>query len=110
MSRINRDYDVVVAKLSNVLANTPAIAFGQWAGAVLITPSGYVSTSVEVYTAASESDTFVALKDSSGNAVTFPVGASSAVVLPSTVYGCRFLKLKTSGDDTSRDISLCRKG
>lgn len=110
MSRMTRLSDVWVGKLTSVLGTTPAIPFGQWAGAVLVLPGTYSSTSVAVYTAAAEADTFRPLKDGSGNAVTFTVAQDSAIVLPASVYGCQFLKLVTSADDSSRDVSLCRKG
>lgn len=110
MARITRDADVSVVTLTNVLGTTPAIPFAAWAGAVVITPAAYASTLVTVYTAASDADTFVPLKDASGNAVTFPVAASGAVVMPAMVYGCRWLKLVTNADDTTRSVSICRKG
>lgn len=110
VARITREADVTVVTLTNVLGTTPAIPFAAWAGAVLITPAAYVSTTVTVYTAASDSDTFVPLEDSAGAAITFTVAASTATVLPAGVYGCRWLKLVTNGDDTARDVSLCRKG
>jgi hypothetical protein len=109
--KISREQDVIAElALTSVLANTPAIPFGAYSAAVLILPAGYVSTTIDIYTAVDETDTFVPLKDASGNAVSMPVSASAAVVLPASCFPCRWLKLKSSADDSSRPATLVRKG
>lgn len=110
MSLIARSSDLWVGALSNVLANTPAVPFTGYAGAVLLLPAAYASTSIEVYTSDSDTGTFVPLYSADGNQVTLTVGASRAVTLPAACYACRYLKLKTSADDTSRTVTLSRKG
>ena len=108
---ITREQDTLAElALTSVLASTPAIPFGAYSAAVLVVPASYASTSIDVYTAVDETDTFVPLKDASGNAVSFPVTASTAVVLPAACFPCRWLKLKSSADDSSRPATLIRKG
>ena len=110
MAKITRESDLWVGALSDVLANTPAIPFGGYSAAVLLLPASYASTSVEVYTSDSEDGTYTPLYAADGNQVTLAVGASRAVTLPAACFACRFLKLKTSADDTSRPVTLSRKG
>lgn len=108
---ISRKADLLAEiALSNVLEDTPAIPFSAYAGAVLILPGSYASTSIQVYTAADDADTFVPLFAADGNQVALTVGASRAVTLPAACYACRWIKLKTSADDTSRPVTLSRKG
>lgn len=110
MAKISRESDLWVGTLSNVLANTPAIPFGGYSAAVIILPASYASTSIEVYTSDTEAGTYAPLYAADGNQVSLVVGASRAVTLPAACFACRFLKLKTSADDTSRSITLSRKG
>ena len=111
MAKISREQDILAEiTLTNSLSTTQAIAYGAYSGSVLIVPSGYTSTTVTVYTAADEADTFLALKDSSGTAITFTVSASSAIVIPNACFACRWLKFVTNANDSAIAVTLVRKG
>jgi len=81
---------------TNSESTTGIIAFGSFAGGVVILPAGV--TSLTWYVGSTKSETFTAINDKANGGGVTPssVSASKAYPFPDEVFGAKFVKIVTN--------------
>lgn len=95
-SKLDRQVDRFAAvNLTNSLSTTYEFKFEDHSALVLHFPSGWTSATVVVYSMDPTDNTYYALYDQDGNAVSFTAAASTAVTLPDSIFPCDRIKCVT---------------
>lgn len=104
-------YADLTATIASGQTTSPEVDLGGSTLVGLFMPAAFTGTAITFTTAATTGGTFVAVYDSSGNAISATVSTSRYVALsPTTFAGLRFIKLVSgSSEGGNRTITLATR-